>query len=85
MKKSWTQGLDDRMAEEVRKDYAAGLVIRERLTQMLENKIRSTDRDGRSIERYLEPNWEVRQADINGFNRALEYVTSLIQNESQVE
>ncbi len=85
MKKSWTQGLDDRMAEEIRKDYGAALLIRERLTQMLENKIRSTDQDGRSVERYLEPNWEIRQADINGFNRALEYVTSLIKNESQVE
>ncbi len=85
MKKSWTQGLDEQSAEELRKDYAASLLIRERLTQMLEDKITSMARYGVSAERYSEFNWTHQQADINGYTRAVMDVISLIKNESQNE
>jgi hypothetical protein len=79
MKKSWTMGLEDDQKHDIEEAYKNSSLIRDRITQLLKAKIQEQDKKGRSEELYDSPNWELRQADINGFNRALDYVISLIK------
>ncbi len=85
MKRSWTQGLDEQQAQEMRIDFVGSSLTRERLTEMLQDKIIKMGRYGNSAERYCEANWEQQQADVNGYTRALLDVISLIKSESQEE
>ncbi len=78
MKSSWTKGLNEREAEEVKLDFNASGGLRDRLQVILNHKIAEVSRKGRSEELYSSPNWQYNQADTNGQIRSLEYVLSLI-------
>ena len=79
MKKSWTSGLEEQEANEVKADYRAAARLRERMRQLLESKIREVERKGRSEDLYQSPNWHLTQADAHGQIRALEHCISLIK------
>jgi hypothetical protein len=80
MKASWTTGLPEDEAERIVSSYKAGAELRERLAEILSNKMEDQLRYGRRKENYNSPSWALEQADTCGFNRALEYVLSLIES-----
>ena len=78
--KSWTAGKDSNESAEIQSAFNAGGALRERLTELLDQKIQLREKERRSKDLYSSPNWQYEQADINGYNRALEYVISLIKS-----
>jgi hypothetical protein len=83
VKKSWLQGLTPEESEEMKRDYGSAANFREHMTHILQDKIESSSRAGRSKEGYDSPNWAYLQADLCGYHRALTEVISLIENEKQ--
>lgn len=84
MKKSWTVGLSKDEADEVRADYRAAARLRERLSQMLEDKINLKAKQGRSEDLLEKPNWELTQVGINYYINAIEEVRSLLKDTTDV-
>jgi len=82
MKTSWTQGQEKERQIDIRQNFKESLVMRQRLIEMLEAKIRTSQRQGRSEASYDNPNWALLQADKRGFERALEDVIDLISDKS---
>jgi hypothetical protein len=78
MKASWTVGLDEQVAKDVRGDFKSSLLTRKRLAALLEDKIRSADKTAMNKEGYDVSNWALKQADLIGFKRALNEVIELI-------
>tara|TARA_R110000765_G_scaffold84660_3_gene163678 strand:+ start:420 stop:668 length:249 start_codon:yes stop_codon:yes gene_type:complete len=82
MKSSWTKGLtiDDKKLME---GYFNGsLLLRDKLTKIVEDKILSRDRSLHSLALYESPCWSHLQADGMGYERALREVLELIENNS---
>lgn len=81
MKTSWLSGVKDAsVKKELRANYIASKMVRERLTEMLDAKLSSSVRSSRSSESYDSPNWALKQADSTGYQRALEEVKSLLED-----
>lgn len=81
MKTSWLSGVKDAgVKKELRANYIASKMVRERLTEMLDTKLSSSVRASRSSESYDSPNWALKQADATGYQRALEEVKSLLED-----
>lgn len=80
MKVSWTQGLDEDAAKEVRGDFLSSRVTRHRLVKLLIDKINTNRTAAVSKDGYDTPNWPMKQADSIGFERALKEVMSLIED-----
>ncbi len=78
MKQSWTKGLDDTRAKDVRGDYLSSLTTRKRLTELLEEKINVAEVASFDKEGYEVANWAYKQADLIGYKRALRDVINLI-------
>ncbi len=75
---SWTKGLEKDAEIDVRRNYAEALVLRRRLTEILEGKMRSSYLNAHSKEGYDSPNWAYQQADARGYERALHEIIKLI-------
>lgn len=80
MKQSWTSGLSKELATEVRANFKESLVLRKRLIKMLNDKIESSAKEGRSKLLYDNPNWALLQADQRGYERAFAEIISLIDD-----
>lgn len=81
MKTSWLSGVKDAsVKKELRANFLASKMTRERLVEMLDAKITSSVRASRSAESYDSPNWALKQADATGYQRALEEVKSLLDD-----
>lgn len=80
MKSSWTQDLDTEKSKDVRVNFKESLVVRRRLVEMLEHKIKEFDKASWNPENYNVPNWPYTVADLNGYKRALTLVISLLQD-----
>ena len=79
MKTLWTKSCkDDAEKKRLRSEFARGKLLRERLCQILEEKIQSEQRAARSKEAYNEANWAYRQADSQGYQRALSEIIGLL-------
>lgn len=78
MKESWTRGLDLEVAKDIRGDFKSSLLVRNRLRDLLEAKIVEEHKVLLSKENYESPAWAYKMADNVGFERALNYVISLI-------
>ena len=79
MKDSWTRGLDESHALEIRKDYAGSSLLRKRFSYLIEDKRNSSITSDESREGYDCPNWSFKQADSVGYRRALREVMDLIK------
>lgn len=79
MKSSWTEGLDKDLALEIRQHFTSSIILRKRLIEMLRKKEKEYLKDGRSKAGYDCPNWAYKQADLVGYNRALNDIISLIE------
>ena len=78
MKISWTKGLDTDEKKEVELSYNASGVLRLRLIKLLEDKIASYEKESYSKEGYECPNWAYKQADLQGYKRALKDAITLL-------
>lgn len=82
MKQSWTLGLNEEKAKEVRSDFKGSFLLRKRLIELLNDKVVQSARTTRSKELYASPSWAYMQADSVGYERALFEVISLISDDS---
>lgn len=80
MKTAWTQGLDKELATDVRQNFKESLVMRKRLTKILEDKAASSVRASHSKEGYDCPNWAYKQADSRGYERAIKEIISFLED-----
>lgn len=80
MKQSWTSGLNKELANDVRTNFREALVTRRRLVKMLNDKIESSAKEGRSKLLYDNPNWALLQADQRGYERAFAEIIALIDD-----
>jgi hypothetical protein len=80
MRTSWTAYIKDpERKEEISKSFNSSLVMRKRLTEMLERKISSKITACQSENLYESPNWALLQADSRGYERAMSEVIHLIE------
>jgi hypothetical protein len=82
MKTSWTNGLDEEQAKEVRSDFKGSFTLRKRLIELLNDKVNVSTKASRSKDGYASPNWPYMQADAVGYERALNEVISLISDDN---
>lgn len=80
MKSSWTRGLNEEQTKEMEREFASSALLRERLIELLEYKIKSNRTTQISKNSYDSPSWAFLQADSNAEERALKYVISLINS-----
>lgn len=78
MKKSWVQSLETQQASDVRANYVGSNIMRKRLVKMLQDKLDEACTTSRSKIGYDNPNWAYLQADVRGYERALQEVINLI-------
>lgn len=79
MKVAWSKGLDKDAIKELRGDFISSQKVRKRLTTLCEKKISTADTKARDKDGYDCPNWAYKQADIQGYKRALHEVISLLE------
>lgn len=79
---TWTAGLTKEEANEVRSSFDAAAFLRKRLSDMLEDKINSQRKESLSKAKYENASWAYYQADVIGYERALNEVISLISSTS---
>jgi len=80
MKLGWLNGIKDAdRKSEIRQSFAASLVMRKRLIELLEKKMRESWTSSISQEGYDSPNWALKQADARGYERAMREILSLIK------
>ena len=78
MKKDWTKGLNAQEIEDVTSSFRAGLVMRQRMVRLLEDKVVSSHNASISKDGYANPNWQYLQADNVGYQRAIKEIISLL-------
>lgn len=80
MKSAWTKGVKD---EEGRADIVSAFnsssFLRERLSEMLEAKTASKQKDCMNVSNYEKNSWAFQQADSQGYLRALAEILSLLE------
>lgn len=79
MKVTWTKGLSPEKKEEVKRDFLAAALLRERLKEILKDKSEVTRKGSINKDSYGNANWAYLQADAVGYQRALEEVISLLE------
>lgn len=80
MKTLITNGLAKDKAEEVRREFNASGILRDRLIDVLNVKKESLRSEARSKSSYDNPSWAFFQADANGYERAISEVISLLSS-----
>lgn len=80
MKTVWTKGLDEQLVKDLKGDFLSSQVLRNRLKEIVEDKINESAVKSRSKDNYSSPNWAYEQADSKGYERALTEIISLISN-----
>jgi len=78
MKTSWLSGLEPDAKKQMEDYFKSSPLLRERLVHILENKITSRHKRGLSLEEFDSPSWAYKQADKNGYERAMLEVIELI-------
>lgn len=77
---SWTRNLEAQLAIDITQNFKESGVMRRRLKQMLLDKIEETRSTNLTRDKYDSPNWAYLQADAVGFERALKYLITVIEN-----
>ena len=80
MKSSWFNGLEPDAKELMRGYFVGSSLLRERLSKLLEDKVRTRNKALITLESYDSPSWAHVQADGNGYERALLEVLELISD-----
>lgn len=79
MKTVLTKGLTTEQKEEIKRDFLASTLLRERLQAIIKEKGELAHKASITKDNYLSPNWAYLQADSVGYQRALEEVFSLLE------
>lgn len=79
MRSSWVAGLEPDAKKEIKGEYLNAHRARKRLTELCADKVELADKAGYSKDGYDCPNWAYRQADLQGYKRALHEVMNLIE------
>lgn len=72
----WTQGLSEKDAQTIRELVSRNTMLRTRLKEILEAELASSET--LRLKDYDSPNWAFKQADTNGYQRALRKIITLI-------
>ena len=79
MKTQWTKGVTDKqLVDDIRSTFKASIVVRKRLAEILDGKISAAEKARMSADEYDCANWAFKQADSQGYKRALFEIISLI-------
>lgn len=78
MKTTWFGGMNASQKEIMRSEFNSSAGLRLRLAELLKDKIDAKRTTVRGDDMYSVPNWELRQADAIGYEKALLEVISLI-------
>ena len=78
MKKSLTKGLDKEKAEQLELNFKHSAETRERLIELIGEKLVTADNTSTSKNSYDIANWAYLQADLVGYKRALKEIISLL-------
>lgn len=85
MKTIWTSGLSKDKASELKADFIHSVYLRQRLSEILQNRIESARDAVVSSSRYESPSWAYIQADNIGYERGLREIISLLDSNSLKE
>lgn len=80
-----TAGLTPQAKEELEANYKASALFRERLKDIITQKVETQRRNTRKAESYAEASWAFRQADNIGYERALFEIISYISDKNVEE
>jgi len=78
MKNSWCSGLEPDAKKLMRGYFSSSTLLRERMKKLLEDKIRVRGSNVIALDEFDKPSWAYKQADRNGYERALLEVIELI-------
>jgi hypothetical protein len=78
MKTQWVKGLEEDAVKEMELHFNGSAQLRKRLKALIEDKIDAKERKGLGESEYECPNWAFKQADAQGYKRALFEIISLI-------
>jgi hypothetical protein len=78
MKNSWFSGLEPDAKKQMEDYFNSSPLLRERLAYIITNKIKSRNTKSMSLEEFDNPSWAYKQADKNGYERALLEIIELI-------
>lgn len=81
MKTSLTKGMPADEAQEFVGLFIEARLVRKRLIQMLEEKRKSIQSERLSKEDYSNGSWAFKQADLNGYERGISELISLLGDE----
>ena len=82
MKTSLTSGLSPELTKQVTQEFIGSYALRERLISVLNGKKDSLRSEVRSKTSYDKPSWAYFQADVNGYERAISEVISLLESKN---
>ncbi len=83
MKTLWTQGLEKDAQKEMKDNFTSSHRVRKRMKELLLNLVEVERKKNRSEALYEVPNWQYKQADSLGYERALYEVMSLIEENEE--
>lgn len=75
----WTKGLDNQGQIDVRQNFKESVVLRRRMSHILEKRIKDRFAERMSKSGYDNPNWAYLQADASGYERAMTEILQLIK------
>lgn len=81
MKTSLHKGMAADAAQEFRGLFIQARIVRKRLIEILEEKRRSIQSERISKDDYSNASWAFKQADLNGYERGINELISLLQEE----
>lgn len=79
MKEVWTKGLSEDARKEMELAYRSALVLRKRLTEVLEKKQKAKINASLNDKAYDTQNWAYKQADRQGYATAIKDVLALLE------
>lgn len=79
MKKSWIEGLEKDISDEIRMAFTSSSILRKRLEVILRKKEEENYKLNISKNDYESPNWSFIKADSIGYARALNDIIKLIE------
>jgi len=79
MKTSLTKGLDKDASKEIENAFGASALLRKRYSEVLKDKIEVSAKEDCAKDAYNCPNWAYKQADSQGYRRAIREVLSLLE------
>jgi len=77
MKTVWTKGLDEEHSSEMRTAFLQGTLVRERIIEIINEKINTSRKERITKDAYETPNWGFKQADACGYERAMQELISI--------